>query len=215
MDDPNQGKSFKDRLIDHIKRKQRHAQSIVRWLELGGKVAWRRATEKKIVEAWIEAMFRGNSPYDLVEPCSARIPDCELTDKDGKKTGVEVTELVDENMIRLSKRKRPRERRVIHGRTYTRDQFLAKVIERLETKECKLKSEAKSIRERYVKMILIIHTGEPELMPDSCRAWIKDQTFPKLQLIDEAFLLMRKPRARDTLATPEANFHQVITIGLG
>src|SRR5947209_20508675 len=60
----------------------------------------KRTREKFVVAYWIASRFRKECPYvPLIELCDPPEPDCKLTDKQGRKTGVEVTELVDQAMV--------------------------------------------------------------------------------------------------------------------
>jgi hypothetical protein len=207
MDDPNQAMSFRDKLLYDIAHRRKYAPEF-NWTGPDREEA-KHQKETLVVQYFLKARYRGKGPYVRVDSCEPPKPDCELTDKEGRKTGVEITELVDREMVERNVTK------LSHGRVYTSDQVLEAVAERLEKKERGLERRADFIRsQQYKKMILVIHTGEPELTPDFCRASLENQTFPNLQFIDETFLLFRRPRAKHP-DDYEADFHQLVAIPLG
>lgn len=65
----------------------------------------KRIKEQSIVDDFVQALYRDVSPYVRIESCEPPLPDCQGIDRVERKTGFEVTELVDEEMIKWNKNK--------------------------------------------------------------------------------------------------------------
>ncbi|MBX6325263.1 MAG: hypothetical protein IRY93_04415 [Chthoniobacterales bacterium] len=170
----------------------------------------KREKEQRIVQRWAAALYRNREqcPYVTIRPRDPPFPDCELIDKNGQKTGVEVTELVDEATIRRNKRSS------YHWKEYSGDQLISVIGNRLAVKNGKLQRIYNAIeRENYQRIIVIIHSDEPDLQSrvPFCRQLLSSHPFPEFNAIDEAWLLFPCPRKR-TLNDVNAEFCQLVCI---
>jgi hypothetical protein len=182
---------------------------IFDWIEPDRERA-KHVKEQGIVDDFVQALHRDASPYVRIESCEPPLPDCQLIDAIGRKIGVEVTELVAEDMIKWNKRKSNSYR----FKEYSRDGLLIAAAERLTTKNEKLQAaRATIIAEHLEKIIVILHCDEPGLIqrPAFCREAFSSRNFPRFNGIDEAYLLLPCPRKKHWHDT-EAEFCQLVPI---
>jgi hypothetical protein len=107
-------------------------------------------------------------------------PDCEAVDTDGRRLGIEVTELVDASAI-------------VQARTdgscleaeWDRAKFLAEVASRLSAKDQKTLKGGP-----YDEYIVLIHSDEPSLPIDVVEEWLAGHRFRKPEQIHRAYLLL-------------------------
>jgi len=79
----------------------------------------KRIKEQCIVDDFLDARYRGASPFLRVESCEPPLPDCVGIYKAGGKIGFEATELVDPRMVRGTRmRLMPRGGRITPRTTY-------------------------------------------------------------------------------------------------
>ncbi|MBX6333480.1 MAG: hypothetical protein IRY91_16650 [Gemmatimonadaceae bacterium] len=143
----------------------------------------REVAELGVAKAFSEAaVHEPGLPFQRLESCGQGNdpPDCEATDRSGRRVAIEVTELVDGNSIVRAKRKAP----PLWG-VWSRQVFVAGVQERLDEKDAKeLKGGP------YDEYMVLIHTDEPELPIETVEAWLARHTFKRPRRIDRAYLLL-------------------------
>jgi hypothetical protein len=167
--------------------------------------------ERSIVQDWAAALFRENCPYALLESCAPPLPDCLLTDQSGRRTGVEVAELVDQATIERNKFTS------YHWKIYSPHELKLAVRTLLTRKSQRLKDAGDAIKQSgFHKIVVILHCDEPDLRyrPEFCRDVLANNCFRSLGNIDEAFLLLPCPRKRN-LSDFEAEFCRAIQIPIG
>jgi O-6-methylguanine DNA methyltransferase len=132
--------------------------------------------ELGVVREWIALM---PDAYHSVSagPHPNQAPDCIILDGGNNSVGVEVVELVDSFAVAKN------EQGEDIYRHYKKGDFVAAVRDILKNKD------AKTYFGRYLKIIVLIHTDEPDLSYERCREWLKDAEFPPLDTIDEAFII--------------------------
>jgi len=121
--------------------------------------------------------YRG-CPYSNVATAKHDPPDCIATDEEGNTVGIEVSELVDEEAVRRNQQ----------GKDVYRLWDTDSVIDHIQ--QILLNKDGKSYQGGpYVKLILVIHTDEPEITPERYISVIQQHTFEGMRQIDEAYLL--------------------------
>lgn len=132
--------------------------------------------ELGIVQEWVD-LLKGEYHSPVCGPHPNHAPDCVVRDGRDLPVGVEVCELVDRLTIEED----------IAGKSaykvYTREDFLRGIAGLLESKD------RKDYHGQYQKIVVVIHTDEPDLSFARCDLWLRDQTFTELQRIDEAYLI--------------------------
>lgn len=130
------------------------------------------AAERQSLFENIQSRGRGNDP-----------PDCEATDRQGRRVAIEVTELVDPKGIANYQAGRIGEWAV-----WSRDSFLAGITDRLA---------AKAKRTGALKdgpypggYAVVIFTDEPHLNQAAVNAYLKGHRFPAFDGLVMAFLLL-------------------------
>jgi hypothetical protein len=204
------GSNLKDQLMFAVLHERGYAD-IFDWAEPDRECA-KRVKEQGIVDDFVQALYRDASPYVRIESCEPPLPDCQGIDRVGRKTAFEVTELVDEAMIKWNKNKYNSYR----FKEYSANDLLSAASSRLMDKNQKLKSARAGIKAAgYEKTIVILHCDEPDLIqrPAFCREALSSREFPRFSEIDEAYLLLPCPRKKH-LHDFEAEFCQPIRIPL-
>ena len=174
--------------------------------------AAKREKEQSIVDEWAAAVYRGRGacPFVQIESCIPPLPDCQLIDGNGRKTGVEVTELVHQPTIERNKHVS------YHWKEYSADDLISAVAKRLQAKDNKSIAAAAAIQKAdFDGIIVILHCDEPDLTsrPIFCREVLSGHEFPRLTYISEAWLLLPCPRKKH-LNDFDAEFCQPISIPL-
>lgn len=174
--------------------------------------AAKREKEESIVDEWAAAVYRdrGECPFVRIESCMPPLPDCQLIDRNGRKIGVEVTELVDQPTIERNKYVS------YYWKEYLAHELISAVAKRLQAKDNKCTAAAAAIRQaNFEKIIVILHCDEPDLIsrPTFCGEVLSGHEFPRLTYISEAWLLLRCPRKKH-LNDFDAEFCQPISIPL-
>jgi hypothetical protein len=149
------GSNLKDQLMFAVLHARRYA-GIFDWAEPDRERA-KRVKEQGIVDDFVQAFYRDASPYLRIESCEPPLPDCQGIDRIGRKTGFEVTELVDEEMIKWNKNKYNSYR----YKEYSANDLFSATSSRLMDKNQKLKSARAGIKAAgYEKTIVILHCDE-------------------------------------------------------
>jgi hypothetical protein len=107
-------------------------------------------------------------------------PDCELRDSAGHLIGVEVTELVDADAIRGTRRDRS-----APAAEWTATVLIDALARCLTRKD----EPSKLPKIIYHEYFLIVHTNEPRLYVELADEWLRGHLFAKTELISRAFLL--------------------------
>lgn len=132
--------------------------------------------ELGIVCEWLE-LTKGKYHSPSCGPHPNRAPDCTVRDEAGNLIGVEVCELVDQRTVAAN----------LAGekvfRAYDREEFLRRLIAILECKD------KKHYHGEYTKIILIIHTDEPDLVFERCQNWLEGEICRTLGQVVEAYLI--------------------------
>lgn len=132
--------------------------------------------EMGIVKEWLE-LFSGRYHSPVYGPHPNYAPDCIVLDKSNRKIAVEVCELVD----RIAVESNLAGRRIY--RKYGKEDFLNSLEGILKTKD------SKKYHGRYSKIIILVHTDEPDLFFERCREWLKEHIFFHSWKIKEAYLI--------------------------
>ena len=172
----------------------------------------KRIKEQCIVDDFLDARYRGASPFLRVESCEPPLPDCVGIYKAGGKIGFEATELVDPRMVQWHKNALNATR----WKDYSADDLFSGVVQRLARKNHRLQAAKTAIQEADVhKVIVIIHCDEPDLIQRAtfCREVFGSREFLSFSAIDEAYLLLPCPRKKH-LYDEEAEFCQLVPIPL-
>ncbi len=132
--------------------------------------------ELGIVCEWLE-FTKGRYRSPSCGPHPNHAPDCTVLDEDGSLVGVEVCELVDQKAVVAN----------LAGnavfRSYSKEDFLRRLDAILGCKD------RKDYHGEYAKIILIIHTDEPDLTYERCCEWLENEIFCSLGQIVEAYLI--------------------------
>ncbi|MGB8340601.1 MAG: hypothetical protein WCE51_03350 [Chthoniobacterales bacterium] len=149
----------------------------------------KKIKETGILDEWIAARFREQHPFTEGDSSSPPKPDCELIDNKGRKFGIEITEFVDRPTIERN------QKISYHWKEYTPGELCSAVEKRLVIKDRKLRTNlGQSSRQDYDEVIVILHTDEPALNPDFCRAALANHEFPAFEVITAADMLFPCPR---------------------
>ena len=117
----------------------------------------------------LRARGQGNDP-----------PDCEAATPDGRRIGIEVTELVDPQGIKSAKAGRRYD-----WATWDKAKLESYILARISTKDDVVNLKGGPYNHYWV----VIHCDEPELSHDRVRALLGDWTGTTTKLLEEAFLL--------------------------
>ena len=144
----------------------------------------RQLEEWAIVDSLKESLEKANSGFFhsvIARGQGNDPPDCEAVLLGGGKAGIEVTELVDTEILMAH----------MNGNTgrkaeWSRQKLIDAITKRLEIKNAPANVKGGP----YELYILVIHTGEPELNYDYAAPILADHVFSYYSLIQRAFLLM-------------------------
>jgi hypothetical protein len=143
----------------------------------------KQVAERGIVSQLLEEIVdEPAGPFrDLVSRgVGADPPDCEMRDMDGRRIGIEVTELVDEDAIRRSKR---------DSRFLMAGWDQATLIARLEAR-IRQKDAPKVVHGGpYDEYWLLLHTDEGVLTFEAVSGWLAGFELPKRSLLTRVYLL--------------------------
>ena len=115
-------------------------------------------------------------------------PDCEALDPEGRRLGIEVTELVDGSAIG-----RRKAGEAFHTASWDRDKFLRFVDERFTAKDIPSGVQGGP----YDQYWLLIHCDEPELPFERIGQFLDGIPARSTRLIDQAFLLLSYSRGHN------------------
>lgn len=107
-------------------------------------------------------------------------PDCEARGLDGRRVGIELTELVDPASAAAARADEP-----YVPKYWSNADILAGLRERLQAKD-----RANPKDGPYDEYLLLIYTDEPGLTPDSAKNTITSTSFKPAQLIDSVYFLL-------------------------
>jgi hypothetical protein len=107
-------------------------------------------------------------------------PDCEALDADGRSIAIEITELVDGDMIAAARRSSRRQ-----WRTWNETSFRVELQERLADKDGK-----KLKGGEWAEYVVLVHTDEPALTIEQAQTWLEGYRFQSPRQIGRAFLLL-------------------------
>lgn len=144
----------------------------------------RQLEEWAIVDALKESLEKANAGFfhSLIARGQGNDPpDCEAVLQDGGKLGIEVTELVDTEILMAH----------MNGNTerkahWNKGKLIGALAKRLEVKNASNHIKGGP----YELYMLVIHTDEPELNFDRSSQLLDGHVFRHLSLIQRAFLLM-------------------------
>lgn len=140
----------------------------------------KRVKEKGVVETLLEAMQNnGEERYHSVKIWKTDPPDCIALDENNEIVAVEVVELVDEKCVKLNQ----------CGKEVYRQWDFESVAWSI-SKLIKEK-DAKIPLKDFKRVILIIHTDEPDIDPQDYISTLECHQFDKTNVIDEIYLLFR------------------------
>ena len=134
--------------------------------------------ESSVSEEWLN-VYGSNNGYDLttLKPVDDEWPDNEVNTINGDLCGIEVTELVDSNCIKLNE----------NGgdvyRLWSESEVISAITNRLKNKNLKTHGN------KYHKLIVLIHTDEFEITFDLYNSIIEKYLFNDLENIDQAYLI--------------------------
>lgn len=155
---------------------------------------WSNKTIKElgVAQSWQWAVTRMNSPLLLsdIQPRarSEDPPDVEGLDDKGRRTAIEITELVSESAVRANLRAKAQGRSGAFA-VWTREEVIAALTDRLSTK-AKRRSDLKGgpYPGGYV---VVVHTDEPWLRAENIfDDFLRNHVFGPFPEIDRAFLLI-------------------------
>jgi hypothetical protein len=135
--------------------------------------------EKFVSSEWLNTYGKENGYNEAtLSTVNDQWPDCQVEEIiSGKLCGIEVTELVDSECIRLNEMGKN------VYRAWDKNDLIKAIEERLNTKN------NKSHGGKYKKLIVLIHTDEFEIRYDEYSSFIEQHRFSKMENIDEAYLL--------------------------
>jgi len=110
-------------------------------------------------------------------------PDCEGITFSGELIAFEVTELVDGSVIRRNK---------AGGRFYREwrgPELITTLHARLLRKDRIFSKKDQGQLKHYAKIVLVIHTDEPQLRHGDCAEMLRQHTFDRCNKLTEAYLL--------------------------
>lgn len=150
----------------------------------------RKIVERTVVEEWANAMhyLHGEQITDIAS-AKDDPPDCTAF-WNGRPVTVELTELVDGDLLAISDRARKQGTRqtaydvLFDQAQWTEDRFINLINKRIDDKDRRYGS--KDLRFD----ILIIYSGEPWLMPGDVKKWISPTTFSARDSFRTAFLTL-------------------------
>lgn len=160
-----------DILREYLKRQRKYANFF----------DWHKKDEKElgIIETLFESMkLHGINTFQNLRISQKDPPDCIAEDQSGNLIGIEVCELVDEEVVRLN----------AQGKNVYRDWTIDEIVKQLEMiideKDYKLFHGGP-----YKKLILIIHTDEFVINFQTLQPILETYQFKKTNQITEAYLL--------------------------
>jgi len=135
--------------------------------------------ERGIVNQLFSSMWEaGGCPFSNVAIAEHDPPDCTATDGNGNTVGIEVSEMVDEEAVRRNQQGE----QVI--RLWGADSVIDHLQRILDNKDSKAYQGGP-----YARLILVVHSDEPEMMPGCYATAIKQHKFNWTAQIDAAYLL--------------------------
>jgi len=142
----------------------------------------KQVKEADVVYSFLEALFQQEDCRRIKEfsLCDDDPPDCIGITEQGGRVAFEVTELVDESMIR----RRIGERPMPMSKRWRADEIIGRLQAILDRK-CR----TQYARADFDSVILVIHTAEPSLDPYVCEAAMNAHKFIRRGQFDEAYLL--------------------------
>lgn len=169
-----------ERTLNAIRRRRKYA-GFFDWPD-------RRVKESAIVQRLSEALQAAGEPGFIgVQAQESDPPDCVAVTECKERIAVEVTELVDEQMARVSQH-----RPGLH-RDWTPPEVISRLQEIIEAKDVRCTGLGK-----YDRVLLLVHTDEVFLQGDAgdaVREAINGHTFRKPTYIDDViFLVSYDPR---------------------
>jgi len=168
MDDPD------NNIIRDLMKHQRKYASDFEWFrnEKGVK-------ETGIVRTLLESLSRTSAcEYRNLRHCKVDPPDCLADTLDGSLIGFEVRELVDQETIELNERGNE------VYREWTDSEVIGKLSTILEEKDRK-----NYVGGPYRKLILVVHTAEPDLEYQHLATFLRSHLFGQTKQLTEAYLL--------------------------
>jgi len=167
----------RSRLSEMVKKLRKYAA----FWAIGAALGDKRLDELGAVEGLLEGMrVRGDIRYERPTVSPRDPPDCVAHTPAGDRVAMEVTDLIDEESVRRSQR----DGLTAVAHTWTHAELLAKLDERLRSKDGKALKGGPF--ERYV---VVITTDEPMLSPEPVETWLSAASFGPFSSIDEAYLL--------------------------
>jgi len=160
-----------DELRECIKRQRKYASFF----------DWRKKDEKEIgmVETLFESMkLQGINTFQNLRISQKDPPDCIAKDQSDNLIGLEVSEFVDEEAVRLN----------AQGKDVYRDWTIDEIVKKLEI--IITEKDSKTFHGGpYKKLILVIHTDEFVLDFQTLKPVLETHEFRKTNKIAEAYLL--------------------------
>lgn len=108
-------------------------------------------------------------------------PDCEAVDAEGRRIGIEVTELVDGSAVEAARHRGA----AWAWADWSREKFLNGLQSRLASKDGKLLQDGP-----YDQYLVLIHTDEPALRVSTVEEWLRGHEFKQPTQITRAYLLL-------------------------
>ena len=163
--------SLLQELKDIIKKQRKYAS----WFEWPDK----QIKEKGIIGKLFASMEQsGGCPYYNLRCSKKDPPDCIAEDEGGNLVGIEVTELVYEPAVRLNEKGEK-----VYA-LWNKEEVLSGLRQKL------LEKDKKSFHGGpFAKLILVIHTAEPEIISEDYFTSLKDHVFPQTSQITESYFL--------------------------
>ena len=144
----------------------------------------RQLEEWAIVDSLKESLEKSNAGFFhsvIARGQGNDPPDCEAVLLGGGKAGIEVTELVDTEILMAH----------MNGNTGRKAEWSKPKLIDAITKRLEIKNASKNIKGGpYDLYVLVIHTDEPELSYDYAAPILAEHIFAYYSLIQRAFLLM-------------------------
>ena len=160
-----------DVLREYIKRKREYA-SFFDWFDKGQK-------ELGVVESLLGSMkLQGANTFQNLYISPKDPPDCIAKDQSSNLIGIEVTELVDEDAVRLN----------AQGKNVYRKWTADEVVKEIES--IIVGKDSNTFHGGpYKKLILVIHTDELDINFQALKPMLEIHEFKKTSQITEAYLL--------------------------
>ncbi|MGN7998986.1 hypothetical protein [Sphingomonas sp. 22176] len=185
---------------EKIVAKMREARSMNR----GYASNWEWAPDRQLAEAGVVQALADylteaeGASWTSIIPISDDPPDALLSSTDGRRIGVEVTEIVDEKMVKWHRHKKALGQSYpYHWATWNKSLLETKLSDSVTRKDKKLYSK----RSNYDELFVIAYTDEPIIDIDLARLTISDFSVD-VDIIDRAFLLLSYTPNADVLEFP-------------